>query len=154
MSKPAIVRVRDARPEDADTIARFNLAMALETEDLRLDPAAVAEGVRAVLHDPNRGRYFVAECGGRVVGQTLITLEWSDWRNRWIWWLQSVYVEPPYRRQGVFRALYEHVRTLARRDHAACLRLYVMAHNRRARSAYAALGMRPSGYDVWEDPLD
>lgn len=147
------IRVRNAQLKDAPVIARFNMAIAQETEQLRLNPDQVHAGVVAVLSDPTKGQYFVAEVDGRVVGQTLITREWSDWRNGWIWWLQSVYVEPAFRRLGVFRALYEHIRTLAVRERVPLLRLYVMGHNRRARSAYEAVGMRPSGYDVWEETL-
>jgi len=144
------VRTRAAQLEDLKAIVAFNLALARETEGLALQPAVVNEGVLAVLQDPAKGRYFVAEVEGRVVGQTLVTLEWSDWRNGWLWWLQSVYVDPAYRGRGVFRALYEHVRREAIQAGARALRLYVKTHNARAQAVYRALGMEPAGYDVWE----
>src|SRR5262249_21771908 len=100
--------IRRSRPADAAVVADFNRRLAEESEGKTLDGAALAEGVRAVLADPARGLYFLAERGGEVVGQLMVTYEWSDWRNGWIWWIQSVYVRADARRQGVFRALYEH----------------------------------------------
>jgi ribosomal protein S18 acetylase RimI-like enzyme len=146
-------RIRPATLADADTLVRFNAAMALETERIRLDPAVLGPGVRAVLEDPARGRYFVAESDGRVVGQLLVTYEWSDWRNGNIWWLQSVYVDPPHRRRGVFRALYRHAEALARAQGAVAIRLYVHHDNRPAQDTYRRLGMRDAGYIVMEESL-
>ena len=145
------ITVRDATAADADGIARSNVAMALEAEHKQLDPAVVDAGVRAVFDDAARGRYFVAERDGRVVGQLMITCEWSDWRNGLFWWIQSVYVDPSARRGGVFRALYAHVERLARGDGAVCgLRLYVDRDNRRAQETYRRCGMLDSGYLVME----
>ncbi|MEJ5277625.1 MAG: GNAT family N-acetyltransferase, partial [Thermogemmata sp.] len=108
-----VIRAADRR--DLAVLAAYNLALAWETEQKRLDPATVEAGVEALLGDPQRGFYTVAEIEGQVVGQVLITFEWSDWRNGWFWWLQSVYVHPQYRRRGVFRALVEHLEERARR---------------------------------------
>ena len=125
--------------------------MALEAEHKRLDPATVARGVRAVLDDPAHGRYFVAERDSRPVGQLMITYEWSDWRNGNFWWIQSVYVDPPARRSGVFRALYAHVERLAKDDPAVCgIRLYVERENHRAQLTYRHCGMEDAGYVVME----
>ncbi len=145
------ITVRPAVPADADQIARCNLAMASETERKRLDPVIVGAGVRAVLDDPGRGRYLVAEQEGRIVGQLMLTYEWSDWRNGLFWWIQSVYVEPSARRTGVFRALHAHVERLARADPGVCgLRLYVERANHRAQATYRGCGMHDSGYLVME----
>jgi GNAT superfamily N-acetyltransferase len=125
--------------------------LAQETEDLPLEQAAIRAGVAALLADPAKGRYFVAEVAGTVVGQVMITYEWSDWRNGNIWWLQSVYVEPSFRRQGVFRALFAHVQTLAQQfEEVWGLRLYMHAGNGRARSTYEKLGMTRTPYEVLE----
>src|SRR5689334_14458476 len=107
MSVSDPITIRDARAEDTLIIAVYNVAMAIETEKIRLDPEVVRRGVRAVLEDESKGRYFVAEANGKVAGQLLITHEWSDWRDGDIWWIMSVYVHPDYRRRGVFRALYD-----------------------------------------------
>lgn len=145
------VTVRRARQADRDIIARFNAAMAEETEGIRLDPARVAAGVEAVLADPAKGFYLVAETQGRVVGQLLVTFEWSDWRNGYFWWIQSVYVDPEYRSRGVFRKLYSEVMRRARSDDRVCgLRLYVEKENQRAQSAYERLGMRSAPYRIYE----
>jgi GNAT superfamily N-acetyltransferase len=143
--------LRQATPDDRAVIAEFNRRLALESEHKALDMAKLLPGVAAVLADPARGVYFVAEQGGEVVGQLLITTEWSDWRNGWFWWIQSVYVREEFRRQGVFRLLYEHVGQQARaRGDVVGLRLYVERENHRAQTTYDRLGMGPTGYLVLE----
>ncbi len=146
------VHVRHAAIEDLETIVAFNQAMAHETEGKKLEAASVTEGVRGALADPDRSLYFVAEVGGEIAGQTMVTLEWSDWRNGLFWWIQSVYVDPAYRRRGVFRALHEHIRDLARAQEDVCgLRLYVHGDNRRAIETYRRLGMGLTDYLLCEE---
>ena len=108
------LKIRAASQDDAERIAEFNTAIARETESRELQPAVVREGVLAVLNRPELGRYLIAEQDGEVVGQLMLTYEWSDWRNGSFWWIQSVYVRPDQRRNGVFRALYRQVEELAR----------------------------------------
>ncbi len=142
--------VRPATAADAPALVEHNLRMAEETEGKALDRAILAAGVAAALADPHKGRYFVAEEEG-VVGQLMLTLEWSDWRNAWIWWIQSVYVRRDARRQGVFRALYEHVVEAARAEPDVMgLRLYVENGNEAAQRVYERLGMKRAGYLVME----
>ena len=142
---------RPARFADAETLAAFNVALAHESEGLALDPATVRAGVEAVLRDPARGRYFVAESEGRVIGQLMITYEWSDWRNAQLWWIQSVYVAPAHRRRGVFRQLYHHARGHARQAGDVCaIRLYVENDNTPAQSTYHAQGFTDASYRVYE----
>ncbi|MFO1407314.1 MAG: GNAT family N-acetyltransferase [Steroidobacteraceae bacterium] len=145
------ILVRPAELRDIPALAHGNVAMALEAEHKRLDPAIVERGVRAVFEAPSRGRYFVAESGGRVVGQAMYTTEWSDWRCGDFWWFQSVYVLPEARRLGVFRSLYRHVERLAEADPGVCgLRLYVERENLRAQETYRRCGMQDAGYVVME----
>jgi ribosomal protein S18 acetylase RimI-like enzyme len=147
----AKVQIRPATPADADCIVRFNLLLALETEDLHLDPQTVAHGVAALLCDNAKGTYFVAENEGRVDGQLLITYEWSDWRNGNLWWLQSVYVATERRGHGIFKTLYQHVLALARKDPDVCgVRLYVDAANKHAQHVYRQLGMKKTDYELYE----
>jgi GNAT superfamily N-acetyltransferase len=149
------MNIRAATSKDAATIAEFNIRLAQETEDLRLDPNVVRLGVEALLKDPAKGSYFVAETPGTgVVGQILITYEWSDWRNGNTWWIQSVYVRDEFRGQGVFKLLFEQVQKLAKASGEVCsLRLYVEKENRRAHRAYEKLGMQETHYLVFEKPL-
>ena len=142
--------IRDARLTDAPFIVDANCRMALETENLALDQPTVRCGVRAILDDPTKGLYFLAEHEGRPVGQIMITFEWSDWRNGNLWWAQSVYVVPEFRRRGVFTALYRHVRALAEQSGAAGLRLYVEENNITAQQTYRRVGMELSHYLVME----
>jgi GNAT superfamily N-acetyltransferase len=124
----------------------------METEHRRLSPDIVRAGVSAALADPAKGRYFVAELAGQVVGQIMHTYEWSDWRNGCFWWIQSVYVVPSARGQGVFRRLFDHLRTLARAEPGVCgLRLYVERDNSRAQKTYRQCGLMDPGYFVMED---
>lgn len=145
-------RLREAAPGDRDVLVAFARAMARETEDRELDADALGAGVEALLADAERGRAFVVESEGRVVATLMLTREWSDWRNGWFWWIQSVYVEPEHRGRGHYRRLHEHVRELARRDPRVCgLRLYVEGANHDAQKTYLALGMRETGYRVFEE---
>jgi GNAT superfamily N-acetyltransferase len=145
------LRVRDATLTDAETIAEFNLFLARESEDKHLDPRVLAKGVRLALERPELCRYFLAETNGRVVGQTMLTYEWSDWRAGVFWWIQSVYVVPDCRGQGVFRALFRHIETLAKKTSEVCgLRLYVERHNVPAIATYERMGMTPSGHWLYE----
>jgi GNAT superfamily N-acetyltransferase len=147
--------IRDARPDDRDVIVEFNARLAEETEGKALDHAILTRGVIAALDEPDRLRYWVAEPEtepGRVIGQAAVTREWSDWRAGWIWWLQSVYVHQDYRGRGVFRALHARIRELARQSvDVIGLRLYVEVSNDPAQRVYQSLGMKPGGYDVYED---
>jgi GNAT superfamily N-acetyltransferase len=143
--------IRTARASDAQTIADFNIAMALETEHLTLDPPTVLAGVHAALADPAKAIYFVAEIDGIVGGQLMITHEWSDWRNGDIWWIESVYVHPDHRRKGLFRALYNHTKREAKNQNAVGLRLYVERENKNAQQTYTSLGMDLTHYLVMEE---
>jgi GNAT superfamily N-acetyltransferase len=144
-------RVRTAGLGDLDALVAGNLALAEETERVRLDLDTLRQGIRALLESRAPGRYWVAEIEGRVVGQLLITFEWSDWRNRMVWWIQSVYVAPDARGRGVLRTLYDVVRREALAGGSGGLRLYVDMTNIRAQAVYAALGMNGEHYRVFED---
>jgi GNAT superfamily N-acetyltransferase len=145
------IAIRLAGLADKAIIADFNVRLAEESEGLRLEPACVQPGVDAVLRDPTKGVYYVAEVNGTVAGQTMITHEWSDWRNGNLWWVQSVYVKPEFRGQGVFRRLFEHVRALAsQQKDVPALRLYVHADNTGAHRSYEKLGMSRTKYEVFE----
>lgn len=145
------LEIRRASPADADALVAGNLAMAAETEARGLDPAVLRAGVEAVLRDAERGTFWVATRGGRVVGQMLITLEWSDWRNGWFWWIQSVFVVKEERKAGVYRALHEHVERAARARGDVCgLRLYVERENTIAQRVYQRMGMTETHYHLYE----
>ncbi len=146
-----MIRIRKARASDAHVIADYNSRLAWETEGRRLNPQTVHRGVSALLKDDRKGVYFLAEVGGQIAGQLLITTEWSDWRNGNFWWIQSVYVPPEFRQRGVFRALYSHIQKLAKSRRGVCgLRLYVEAENARAQKTYLRLGMHESHYEFFE----
>lgn len=142
--------IRRATPADAPTVVEFNRLLAEESEGKVLDPAVLSNGVQAALADPHKCRYFIAEDDGTIVGQTMITYEWSDWRNGWIWWIQSVYVRPEARKRGVFRALYEHIHQTAKQEGCVGIRLYVEDNNQRAHETYYRVGMKKAGYFVLE----
>ena len=149
---PPGISIRAAFPSDAGTLAAFNVAMAGETEHLRLIPGVVAAGVRRVLAEPALGFYLVAEQQGQAVAGLLVTTEWSDWRNGRFWWIQSVYVLPRARRQGIFRALYRHVWQLAAAQPDVCgVRLYVERDNLAAQRTYGDLGMVVTEYNIMEE---
>ncbi len=149
------IHIRPACSDDADTIVQFNSAMALETENRRLDLSILRAGALSFLASPEYGFYIVAELpevsGHKPVGQLMVTYEWSDWRNGLFWWIQSVYVAPDRRRLGVFRALHGHIVAKAKADPKVCgIRLYVEQQNHRAQRVYQRVGLSPSAYTVYE----
>src|SRR6266403_2191648 len=107
------LKIRPATEADTEVVADFNRRMAWETEHKILDPVVLTAGVRAILTDASKGWYFVAEEDGQLLGQLMLTFEWSDWRNAWFWWIQSVYILPEARRTRLYSKLYEFVKTRA-----------------------------------------
>ncbi len=150
------VIVRPARPDDVDALVTFGAAMARETEGRDLEMERLRLGTLAVLASPERGFYLVAELSGepsgRLIGQLMVTYEWSDWRNATFWWIQSVYVHPSWRRRGVYRRMHEFILHQARSRSDVCgVRLYVEKNNAVAQSAYDHVGLSRSAYIVFED---
>lgn len=142
---------RNATKSDIADIVQFQINMANETEGITLDPDTCTRGVEAVFDDPKKGRYFIAESDGTVVGSLLITFEWSDWRAAMVWWIQSVYVREEHRQKRVYAGLYEHVKQIVTNDPSlAGIRLYVDKRNTRAQNVYARLGMSGEHYLVFE----
>jgi len=143
--------IRTANQTDIPNITKYNVALAFETEEKNLDIDLVTAGVRAVINSSSRGIYYIAEMDTAVIGQLMITTEWSDWRNGFFWWIQSVYIQSSWRRKGVFKALYRHVESLARKNPEVCgLRLDVAQENHRAQMTYRNLGMKQIPYFLFE----
>ncbi len=143
--------VKEASFSDADGIAGFQIAMALETENLQLDKILVQQGVNAVFEDTGKGRYFIALDDEKLIASLMITDEWSDWRNGYIYWIQSVYVLPEYRGKGVFKQMYLHIKALVQNDPALSgIRLYVDKTNHKAQKVYKNIGMNDSHYQLFE----
>ncbi|MEO0652151.1 MAG: GNAT family N-acetyltransferase [Planctomycetota bacterium] len=149
------VSVRSATPADADRIADWQVQMARETEDRALDRERVGRGVARCLADPIKGRYLVAELDGEPVGSLLLTTEWSDWRDGWFWWIQSVFLAPAARGHGVYKAMQAKVVADAQADpDVRGVRLYVEEENAHARRVYAALGFENTSYRLYEIDFD
>jgi GNAT superfamily N-acetyltransferase len=145
--------IRAAHLEDVETLTRFSAAMAWETEHRALDEGRLRQGTLAVFDRADRGTFYVAEHRAKrvIVGQCLITYEWSDWRNAQFWWIQSVYVDPQWRRRGVYRGLHDTIRRKAETTPGVCgLRLYVEQGNLLAQSVYEAVNLRRAKYEIWE----
>jgi GNAT superfamily N-acetyltransferase len=148
------MNIRLAKKEDTFALVEFNQAMALETEGRRLAAQVLQNGVEAVFRDDKKGFYVVAETDGRILGGLMITCEWSDWRDAWFWWIQSVYVLPEVRGRGVYRRLYEFVKRRAAESGNVCgFRLYVERENARAQQVYEKLGMKASHYLMYEEMI-
>ena len=146
-----MIEVRKAERSDIETMARFQVAMAAETEDVELSFDTLCEGMESVYDNPSRGEYYVAEYEGRVVGSLMITYEWSEWRNKNIYWIQSVYVVPEARGMGIYKSLYEHVKIQVEKDPAlGGIRLYVHNSNTNAQKVYSKLGMSGESYRIFE----
>lgn len=149
MNEPLI---RLGEKSDAQRICDFNVAMAWETEKTKLDPKVTLAGVNGLLENPEHGFYVVAERQGDVVASLMVTTEWSDWRNAFFWWIQSVYVAPDFRRQGLYSAMYRFVKTKAANRPDVCgFRLYVEVDNHIAQKTYKARGMVELHYKMYEE---
>ena len=145
------MNIRLATADEIDSLVEFNQAMALETEGKRLDPDTLKQGVAAVFADEKKGFYVVAEDDGRISGGLMVTYEWSDWRNSWFWWIQSVYIVPESRGKSIYRQMYKFVQQMAAEKGNVCgFRLYVEHDNERARRVYEKLGMQASHYLMYE----
>jgi ribosomal protein S18 acetylase RimI-like enzyme len=149
------ISIRQAAAEDAEAIAQFNINMAWETEEKKLDREIITSGVYSLMKNLEYGFYIVAETGSETVASLMITKEWSDWRNGLFWWIQSVYVKPEYRRQGIYRRMYRFVKDLAENHPEVCgCRLYVEKENTVAQSTYSALGMTETHYKLFEEEFE
>ena len=147
------MNIRLARIEDAEAMVEFNQAMALETESKHLDQEILRSGVQAAIADKDKGFYVVAESDGRIVGGLMITYEWSDWRNAWWWWIQSVYVRPEARGQRIYSKLNHFVKERAIEAGVYGIRLYVETENHHAQRVYEKLGMQKSPYYMYDQML-
>ncbi|MGF1638443.1 MAG: GNAT family N-acetyltransferase [Cyclobacteriaceae bacterium] len=146
-----MIKIREAYIGDAQIITEFQLKMALETEKLWLDEQVVTKGVEAVLNQPNLGKYLIAEKELNPVGVFMITYEWSDWRNATVLWMQSVYVNPESRGEGVFTQMYSYLKKMVNTNPDYCgVRLYVVKNNEIAKSAYHNVGMSHEHYEMFE----
>ncbi len=144
--------IRVAKRSEIDALVEFNQAMALETEGKRLSSALLRRGVSAIFDDPAKGLYVVAENGARIVGGLMVTYEWSDWRDAWFWWIQSVYIRPEARGQHIYSRMYEFVKTQAQQTGNVCgFRLYVETENAHAQRVYESVGMSRSHYLMFEE---
>ena len=143
--------VRPAVADDSPAIIDFQMKMAKETEETDLDKETLTKGVQSVFDNLLKGTYYVGEANGKIVSSMMITKEWSDWRNQWVYWLQSVYVVPEYRGEGLFRKMYEYIQQQVINDpDVSGIRLYVDAGNKRAINVYNTLGMNDDHYKVCE----
>lgn len=148
------MNIRIAQTKDADSIAAFNQAMAFETEGKRLADETISNGVAAVFDDPKKGFYVVAENDGRLAGCLMVTYEWSDWRNAWFWWIQSVYILPEARGQRIYSQLYDFLKTRAKSEGNVCgFRLYAETENRHAQTVYEKVGMHAPRYVMFEEEI-
>ena len=144
--------IRKAQLTDLQALIDFNQAMALETEGLSLDSDVLHQGVNTLLNSPEKGFYLVAEVNGEIAGSLMVTFEWSDWRAKDYYWIQSVYIRPENRRQGIYKILYQEVKDIAaQHGGAASFRLYVEQENTKAQQTYSALGMDQSYYLMYEE---
>ena len=146
-----MIEVRYATREDIPYIIEFQKQMAIETEDLTLNDKKISKGVEAVFDDPGKGFYIVSTNNSQVVSSMLITAEWSDWRNGYFLWIQSLYVIPSFRKQGIFRKMYHYVKqSVIESETYLGLRLYVEKNNKSAMDVYTNVGMQGSQYKMYE----
>ncbi len=145
--------ITTGKTEDIQDIAQFQVDMAQESEGTTLNIQTVIPGVTAAVNDPQKGTYIIARADGKPIGSLMLTREWSDWTNRWYWWIQSVYVRPEYRGKGAYRAMYAKIKEMAGEAGVTQIRLYVDKTNYRAQEVYKKLGMDECHYLMYEEVL-
>lgn len=144
------VRIADNR--DVEILTHSNIALAWETEKIKLSLPVVTKGVRTLLTTDQHGFYVVAEIKKQVVACVMVTFEWSDWRCGLFWWLQSIYVKPEFRKKGIFRKLYTFLKEKASEQQNVCgFRLYVERYNNVGQNTYNSVGMKEAGYEVYQE---
>ena len=141
--------IRKANINDAKTIANHNIKLSKESENLHITVEESLKGVYGILNDPVKGFYLVLEKGENILGELMITYEWSDWRGKNMWWIQSAYVKKDWRKKGIFKKLVKEIQNLAKKEHVDIIRLYVHNHNKNAMKVYEKLGMKKN-YTVYE----
>jgi GNAT superfamily N-acetyltransferase len=144
------MKIRKANKYDIEVIANNNILLASETENIIIDFKTVYNGIKNVIEDKTKGFYLVYEINNNIIGQLMITYEWSDWKNRFIWWIQSVYVDESYRKKGVFTALIKQIKELAKKNNIKNLKLYVNKNNINAKKVYKGIGMSKDLYDIYK----
>jgi GNAT superfamily N-acetyltransferase len=147
------MNIRKARPTDAEAIAVFNILLAKESEETILDDMTIRTGVHAILSHQKKGFYIVAEEKGVVIGQLMVTFEWSDWRNSNIWWIGSVYVQKQWRKKKIFTKLFEYIQQQAQKNNVSILRLYTHENNTVAQTVYQQIGMRKEPYIIYQKTI-
>ena len=146
-----MISVIEAHFEDQAKIVDFQIAMAKETEGIDLERSIVKKGVQAVFEDDQKGKYYIAKVEEEVVASLLTTFEWSDWRNGFVYWIQSVYVTPEFRKKGVYKLMYRHIQDqVVNSQEVNGIRLYVDAENLPAQKVYTKLGMDGTHYRLFE----
>ena len=143
------MNLRFSTIDDAETIAKNSVLLAKESEGLEVTYDEALNGAKGILTDPVKGFYLVAEEDGNIIGELMITYEWSDWRGKHIWWIQSAYVKKPWRKMGIFKKLVDEIKKLAKEKNIDIIRLYVHNHNKNAMKVYERLGMK-NNYSVYE----
>lgn len=146
--------IQTANISDAPSIANFQVLMAMESEGTSIEYSQVLKGVSEAITDPNKGTYIIARSDeNEPIASLFVTREWSDWHGVWYWWIQSVYVNPAFRRQGVYKAMYNHVKSMAKDSNVTTIRLYVDKTNATGLSTYRSIGMHESHYVIYEEEL-
>lgn len=145
--------IRKANKEDAEIIANNNLLLAFESENISIEYTTVYNGVKNVIEDDAKGFYLVFEKNNKIIGQSMITYEWSDWNNMFIWWIQSVYVDKSNRKRGIFNNLINHIKIMAKQNSIKILKLYVHKNNKNAKKVYGRIGMSKKSYDIYQIDL-
>lgn len=153
-TQPDICHISIGTKQDIETIAKFQVDMARESEGTTLNFSQVYNGVTAVMNDATKGTYLIARIDNMAVGSLMLTREWSDWNNRWYWWIQSVYVKPSCRSKGIYRAMYDKVKAMAGEQGVTQIRLYVDKNNLSAQTVYHKLGMQECHYLMYEEDIE
>jgi GNAT superfamily N-acetyltransferase len=139
------VLIRPAGPADAEAIHRLVVGLAVyegEPEAVEVTPEVLR---RQLAHPRPPFECLLAEVEGRAVGLALFFPSYSTWRGREGIWLEDLFVEEPFRRQGIGSALLRRVAAIACTRGCARVEWAVLDWNVPAIRFYEKLGAVPLG---------
>lgn len=132
MSKPSL-NIRIATLEDVATLDRLNIAFNESSDG--------AENIARRLADPRRVDIpLLAEVDGQVAGFACLRVVPNLFYPATYAELTELYVEPPFRRRGVGRALVAHAEELARAQGAQGMKILTGDDNEEGHGLYRAMG--------------
>lgn len=150
--------IREAREADLPELVGFLAKLALHVsgapphELKQSEYKRLLRTLHTALDDPNKRLVVAENRTAGLVGMGYVYI----WRSQGIWEqsepveyksgiIDDVWVEPDFRKMGIFKALLQDLVAFAEAHHASELILEYSASNKEAKAAWTRLGFKPTG---------